>query len=226
MRILVPLMLALVVSVFLASCGGQEAPVEGTEEEAGVEESSTEETTTEETSDRAKSTVEETTASVAVGAREPTTPESVPESSEKDDTQEESMNASSGRTTWGEVQPEGISAIQTVAPDPATVGNPLTFAFEVTNNSFPQHVGFKDFLPQGMTFVSATPDQGFCGPPHHGGNLVDCTLGTIPNGGSVAVEIVVIPTAPGTATNLAQAGGGFAPVQSVSAMITVDPQPE
>jgi uncharacterized repeat protein (TIGR01451 family) len=226
MRILVPLMLALVVSVFLASCGGQEAPVEETEEEAGVEESSTEETTTEETSDRAKSTVEETTASVEVGARERTTPESVPESSEKDDTQEESMNASSGRTTWGEVQPEGISAIQTVVPDPATVGNPLTFAFEVTNNSFPQHVGFKDFLPQGMTFVSATPDQGFCGPPHHGGNLVDCTLGTIPNGGSVAVEIVVIPTAPGTATNLAQAGGGFAPVQSVSAMITVDPQPE
>ena len=223
MRILAPLMLALVVSVFLASCAGQEAPVEETEEEGGVEESSVEEITTEETSDRAKATVEETTVSAEVAAREPTTPETA----EGDGTQEEeSMNASPGRTTRGEVPPEGIGAVQTVVPDPATVGSPITFAFVVTNNSFTQHVGFKDFLPPGMTFVSARPEQGFCGPPHHGGNLVDCTLGTIPTGGSVAVEIVAIPTAPGTITNLAQAGGGFAPVQSVSLTVTVNPQPE
>jgi uncharacterized repeat protein (TIGR01451 family) len=224
MRILAPLMLALVVSVFLSNCGGQEAPVEETAEEGGVEETSVEETTTEETSDRAETTVEETTASAEVAARKLATPESTPEPPEGDGTQEEeSMNASPESTTRGEAQPEGISAVQTVVPDPATVGNPLTFAFVVTNNSFPQHVGFKDFLPQGMTFVSATPEQGFCGPPHHGGNLVDCTLGTIPTGGSVAVEIVVIPTAQGTTTNLAQAGSGFAPVQSVPATVTVKP---
>ena len=52
MKIFAPLMLALVVSVFLASCGGQEAPVEETEEESGVEEPSIEETTMEETSDQ------------------------------------------------------------------------------------------------------------------------------------------------------------------------------
>jgi uncharacterized repeat protein (TIGR01451 family) len=219
MRIFVPLMLALVVSVFLASCGGQEAPVEEeTGEEARVEETFTEDTTTEETSDRARTTIEETTAPAELTAPEP---------AEAGGTQEEeSMNASPGKITSGEVQPEGISAVQTVAPDPATVGSPLTFAFVVTNNSFPQHVGFKDFLPPGMAFVSATPEQGFCGPPHHGGNLVDCTLGTIPTGESVEVEIVVTPTSPGTATNLAQAGSGFAPVQSVSATIAVNPQPE
>jgi len=224
MRIFTPVMLALVVSVFLASCGGQEAPVEGTEEEGGVEETSIEETTTEETSDRAKTTVEETTALAEVAAHEPATPESTPEPPEENGTQEkESMNASPKRTTRDEAQPEGISAVQTIVPDPAAVGSPLTFTVVVTNNSFPQHVGFKDFLPQGMTFVSATPEQGFCGPPHHGGNLVDCTLGTIPTGGSVAVEIVVIPTASGTATNLAQAGSGFAPVQSVPVTVTVNP---
>ena len=242
MRIFAPLMLALVVSVFLASCGEQEAPVEVTEEEDGVEETSieetsieetsieetsVEETTTEETSDRAETTVEETTAPAEVAARELTTPESTPETLEKDGPQEEEWrNASPERTTRGEVPPEGIGAVQTVVPDPATVGSPLTFAFVVTNNSFPQHVGFKDFLPPNVTFVSATPDQGFCGPPHHGGNLVDCTLSTIPTGGSVAVEIVVIPTAPGMITNLAQAGGGFAPVQSVPATVAVNPQPE
>jgi len=220
MRILAPFMLALVVSVFLASCGGQEAPVEETEVEGSAEETSIEETTTEDTSDRAKTTIEESTTSAEVAAREPTTPEPP----ERDSTQgEESINASPGRTTTGETRPDGVSAVQTIVPDPATVGSPLTFAFVVTNNSFPQHVGFKDFLPPDVMFVSATPEQGFCGPPHHGGNLVDCTLGTIPTGGSVAVEIVVIPTAPGTATNLAQAGGGFAPVQSVPATVTVNP---
>lgn len=232
MRILAPLMLALVVSVFLASCGGQEAPVEETKEEGGVEETSIEETTTEETSDRAETTVEETTVEdttvpAGVAARESATPGFTPEPSEKEAHQEEELiNASPERTTRDNAQPEGISAVQTVVPDPATVGIPLTFVVVVTNNSFPQHVGFKDFLPSNVTFVSATPDQGFCGPPHHGGNLVDCTLGTIPTGGSVAVEMIVIPTTPGTTTNLAQAGGGFAPVQSVPATVTVNPQSE
>jgi hypothetical protein len=93
----------------------------------------------------------------------------------------------------------------------------------VTNNSSPQHVGFKDFFPPSMTLVSATPGQGYCGPLHHGGNLFDCTLGVIPTGGSVAVEIVATPTVPGTATNTAQAGGGFAPVESVPVTVTVNP---
>jgi len=225
MRIFAPLMLALVVSVFLASCGGQEAPVEETKQEGGVEETSIEETTAEATSDRADTTVEETTVPAEVAARESATPGFTPEPSEKEAHQEEELiNASPERTTRDNAQPEGISAVQTVIPDPATVGTPLTFVVVVTNNSFPQHVGFKDFLPTNVTFVSARPGQGFCGPPHHGGNLVDCTLGTIPTGGSVAVEIVAIPTTPGTTTNLAQAGGGFAPVQSVPATVTVNPQ--
>jgi uncharacterized repeat protein (TIGR01451 family) len=227
MRIFAPLILALVVSVFLASCGGQEAPVEETKEESGVEETSIEETTTEETSDRAETTVEETTVPAEVAARESATPGSTPEPSGKDAHQEEeSINASPERTTRDKGEPEGISAVQTVVPDPATVGTPLTFVVVVTNNSFPQHVGFKDFLPPNVTFVSATPNQGYCGPPHHGGNLVDCTLGTIPTGDSVTVEMVVIPTTPGTTTNLAQAGGGFAPVESVPATVTVNPQSE
>ena len=225
MRIFAPLMLALVVSVFLASCGGQEAPVEETKQEGGVEETSIEETTAEATSDRAETTVKETTVPAEVAARESATPGSTPEPSEKEAHQEEELiNASPERTTRDNAQPEGISAVQTVIPDPATVGTPLTFVVVVTNNSFPQHVGFKDFLPPNVTFVSARPGQGFCGPPHHGGNLVDCTLGTIPTGGSVAVEIIAIPTTPGTTTNLAQAGGGFAPVQSVPATVTVNPQ--
>ena len=228
MRILAPLILTLVVSVLLASCGGQETPVEETEEEGGVEETSIEETTMEETKDRAEATVEETTTLAEVAAPKPATPEPtggvVGPRGEEGPQEEEWRNASPEGATKDKAQTEeDISATQTATPDPATVGSPLTFAVVVTNNSFPQHVGLKDFLPPSVTFVSATPAQGFCGPPHHGGNLVDCTLGTIPTGGSVAVEIVAIPTASGTMTNLAQAGGGFAPVQSVPATVKVNP---
>jgi uncharacterized repeat protein (TIGR01451 family) len=228
MRIFAPLMLALVVSVFLASCRGQETPMEETEEESGVNGTSIEETTMEETKDRAEATVEETTAAAEATAPESAAPETAPDElgGVRDPQEEEPINASPEGVIREHAQTEeGISATQTVAPDPAIVGSPLTFTVVVTNNSFPQHVGFKNFLPPNMTFVSATPGQGFCGPPHHGGNLVDCTLGTIPNGGSVDVEIVAIPTAPGTMTNLAQAGSGFAPVKSVPAAFTVNPEP-
>jgi uncharacterized repeat protein (TIGR01451 family) len=229
MRIFAPLLLTLVVSVLLTGCRGQETPVEETEADSGVKGTLIEETMMEETKDRAEATVEETTAAVEATAPEPAAPEPAPDrlGGVRGPQEEESINASpKGAIREHAQSEEGISATQTVAPDPATVGSPLTFTVVVTNNSFTQHVGFKDFLPPDMTFVSATPGQGFCGPPHHGGNLVDCTLGTIPTGGSVAVEIVAIPTAPGTMTNLAQVGGGFAPVQSVPATVTVNPQPE
>jgi uncharacterized repeat protein (TIGR01451 family) len=236
MKIFAPLMLTLLVSVLLAGCGGQETPVEETQEESGVERSSLEETTTEKTTHRAEATVKETTTATAVtetAAPEPAAAEPSPEpvedltasQGEVSPTQEGQIDASPEEAMREQAQAteEGISATQTVAPDPVTVGSPLTFTVVVTNNSSPQHVGFKDFLPPGMTFVSATPTQGYCGPPHHGGNLFDCTLGTIPTGGSVAVEIVAIPTAPGTLTNDAQAGTGYAPVTSAPATFTVNP---
>ena len=210
MRNLAPLIATLVVSVFLAGCGGQETSVEETGEESADEE----------TTDRAEATVEETTATAEVASA--SAPEPVRDTIEpqKDERANASPEAMRERDP---AQSEGISVTHTAAPDPATVGRPLTFSIVVTNNSSPQHVGFKDFFPPSMTLVSATPGQGYCGPLHHGGNLFDCTLGVIPTGGSVAVEIVATPTVPGTVTNTAQAGGGFAPVESVPATVTVNP---
>ena len=215
MRISAPLIATLVVSIFLAGCGGQEMSIEETGEESTYEE-----TTTEESNDRAEAAVEETTATAevasAAGAHEPVRGTIEP--------QEERVKASpEAMRERDPTQTEGINVTHTAAPDPATVGRPLTFSVVVTNNSFPQHVGFKDFFPSSMTLVSATPGQGYCGPLHHGGNLFDCTLGVIPTGGSVTVEIVATPTVPGTVTNTAQAGGGFAPVESVPATVTVNP---
>lgn len=226
MRISALLMVTLVVSVLLAGCGGQETPVEKAEEEGSVEETTVEETTIEETNSRAEATVEETNAPAETATSEPV-PEPIAEPARdaiEPQAKEVPVSAPSEEAIREQAQTEeGINVTQTAAPDPATVGRPLTFTVTVTNNSFPQHVGYKDFLPPSMTLVSATPSEGFCGMPHHGGNMFDCTLGVIPNGGSVTVEIVAIPTVPGTMTNTAQAGGGFAPVSSVPASVTVNP---
>ena len=115
----------------------------------------------------------------------------------------------------------GIDINQTADPNPATVGQPLTFAVTLTNNSDPQHVGLKDFFPQGWELVSATPSQGSCDPGHHS-NAVQCTLGELPSGGSATVEVVVVPTAAGTATNRVEGGGALSPVNSDEVTVKVN----
>ncbi|HLM78863.1 MAG TPA: hypothetical protein VK361_10800 [Rubrobacteraceae bacterium] len=213
MKVLAPWVATMVVSVFLAGCGGQE--------ETG-EKSTAGEGTTEKTNDRAEATAEVTTATTAVASSE-TEPEPIRDAIEPQ--KEERANASPEEATreGNQAQREDISVTHEAAPDPATVGRPVTFTIVVTNNSQPQHVGLKDFFAPSMTLVSATPGQGYCGPPHHGSHLFDCTLGVIPTGSSVVVEVVAVPTIPGTVTNTAQAGGGFAPVESVPATVTVNP---
>jgi uncharacterized repeat protein (TIGR01451 family) len=128
------------------------------------------------------------------------------------------------RPTQAQTEPE-VSVVQTADPRPATVGQPYTFTITVMNNSNPQLVGLKDFLPSGMEFVSATPSQGTCGMSHHG-NGADCTLGELPTGGSATVALVAIPTVPGTMTNAAVGEAELTPAGSDEATITVDPAPE
>lgn len=116
----------------------------------------------------------------------------------------------------------GISTTQTVGPNPATVGQLLTFTVTVTNNSAPQHVGLKDFFPEGAELVSATPSQGNCGSGHRS-NAVQCVLGDLPSGGSATVEVVVLPKTPGTAKNIAVGGGDSAPASTDTATVEVNP---
>ena len=114
----------------------------------------------------------------------------------------------------------GVSTTQTVHPKPATVGQPLTLTVTLTNNSVPQHVGLKDFLPHDMKLVSVTPSQGSCGSGHRH-NAVECALGELQSGDSATVEIVLVPTVPGTSTNRALGGGKHSPENPDEATITV-----
>jgi uncharacterized repeat protein (TIGR01451 family) len=87
------------------------------------------------------------------------------------------------------------------SPDPVTVGGNVTYTLTVTNHGpdGANLVSVRDDLPAGVTFVSASPSQGSCS----GSGPVDCSLGSIANGGSATVTIVVKTGAAGTITNKA-----------------------
>src|SRR5262249_55806486 len=86
-------------------------------------------------------------------------------------------------------------------PDPVTVNQPLTYTVTVTNNGPGTATGviMTDTLLSGVTLVSATPSQGSCS----GTSSVSCSLGTLTNGASATVTIIVTPSAPGGVSNTA-----------------------
>jgi uncharacterized repeat protein (TIGR01451 family) len=95
-----------------------------------------------------------------------------------------------------------ISVIKTDAPDPVSVGSNLTYTITVTNNGPDTGTGvtLTDTLPSNVTYVSATSTQGTC---TRSGSTVTCSIGTLANGASATVTIVVTPTTAGTITNTA-----------------------
>ena len=97
----------------------------------------------------------------------------------------------------------------TITPSTTTpsVGAPFTYAVTVTNNgaSDASIVSLNDFLPTGVTLVSATSSQG--GAAIVQGNLVTSNLGAIAAGASATLTLVVQPTVAGTLTNSANVSG-------------------
>ena len=75
------------------------------------------------------------------------------------------------------------------APDPVVAGTALTYQLNVTNHgpSNALSVAVVDTLPAGVTLASATPSQGSCS----GTTTVTCAIGSLANGASAAVTIVV-----------------------------------
>ncbi len=125
----------------------------------------------------------------------------------------------------------GIVTIQAVEPKTPTVGQPLTFAVVVENNSVAQRIGVEDFLPSGVSLISAKPSQGTCDTRREsasGRESVECDLGVVRSGGMVEVKILVTPLAPGAITNTAVAAAEFSPAtpaNSSSATVRVKPAP-
>lgn len=101
-----------------------------------------------------------------------------------------------------------LSITKTDSPDPVTVGSNLTYTITVTNNGPDAATGTVviDTLPTGVTFVSSSASQGSC----TGTITVTCSLGSLANGASATVSIVLTPTAAGTLSNTASVSSAVA----------------
>jgi PGF-pre-PGF domain-containing protein/uncharacterized repeat protein (TIGR01451 family) len=92
----------------------------------------------------------------------------------------------------------------TASPNPVTTGGSLTYTLTAgtAGPDSGMNVWVNDTLPEGITFVSATPAQGSCS---HSGSSVNCSLGTVTCPGTVAISLVVTaPSSAGTLTNNAR----------------------
>ncbi|MCC7201160.1 MAG: DUF11 domain-containing protein [Nitrospirae bacterium] len=106
-----------------------------------------------------------------------------------------SNNAASANTT---VNPAAnLSLAMSDFPDPDTAGQDLTYTLVITNlgPNTAYNVVLSDYLPPGVTFVSANSTSGSCTPS---GSTVTCNISSIPNGGTVTVTVVVIPSEGGS----------------------------
>ena len=95
-------------------------------------------------------------------------------------------------------------SVVNIGPAWAYAGGTIHYLVTVTNAG-PEaatNVAFTDALPAGATLLSATPSQGTCA----GTTTVTCTLGTIDNGSSAAIDLMVMaPLACGESWNTAAA---------------------
>jgi uncharacterized repeat protein (TIGR01451 family) len=93
-----------------------------------------------------------------------------------------------------------LSVTKVDTPDPAKLNGEIRYTMLVTNAgpSTATGVTLADPLPAGTSFVSVSTTQGTCS---FAGGLVQCSLGTIPVGGSVAVSLVVRATRTGVIAN-------------------------
>jgi uncharacterized repeat protein (TIGR01451 family) len=121
-----------------------------------------------------------------------------------------------------------ISVTKTDSPDPAHVGQNLTYTITVANGgpATATGVAVNDALPKNAGFGSATSSQGTCTlKPQK--RLVTCALGSLAGGASARVTIVVKPTSKGTITNTATASANQADPNtadnSATATTTVTP---
>jgi uncharacterized repeat protein (TIGR01451 family) len=110
------------------------------------------------------------------------------------------------------------------SPNPAGVGNDVTFTFTITNTGdLTPGVTFTDTLPSGTTFVSATSSPGSCGAPAGTPPTVTCSVGTLDAEGTATVTVIVTPSVAGPLGNsavLSVIGSSF--TTSASASTTVN----
>ena len=104
-----------------------------------------------------------------------------------------------------QLKPADLAIIKADEPGPIYVGQNLTYTITVSNLGPQEATGviLTDALPSAVSLVSVSASQGLCSGPR----TVTCSLGTINNGSSATVQIVVMPNQAGTITNTAAVAG-------------------
>jgi uncharacterized repeat protein (TIGR01451 family) len=95
-----------------------------------------------------------------------------------------------------------LAITKTPSAGPYGTGQSITYSIGVTNAGpgSTSNVSVTDTIPAGTTFVSATASQGSCS----GTSTVTCSLGTLANGGSASISLVLtLPSTPGPVSNTA-----------------------
>ena len=92
-----------------------------------------------------------------------------------------------------------LSVTKTDTPDPVLLGEQLTYTIMVTNEgpSAATSAIATITLPAEVTFVSSEPSQGSCS----GTGTLTCNMGTIADGTSASVNIVMLPNTTGELTS-------------------------
>ena len=91
-----------------------------------------------------------------------------------------------------------VAALDT--PDPVPLGSVLTYTLDVTNAGpdAASNTMLTDTLPVGLAYLQATPSQGSCG---EAAAVVTCVLGTLADGASATVTLMVTATSLGSVNN-------------------------
>jgi uncharacterized repeat protein (TIGR01451 family) len=104
--------------------------------------------------------------------------------------------------TNGPPLPVDVALSITAAPNPVAVGAPLTYSLTVTNNSSTTATGVmvSNTLPPNVTVFSLLPSQGAA---TNQSGVVTYSVGSLPNGNTATLAIVVLPNVAGLLTNTA-----------------------
>ena len=115
-----------------------------------------------------------------------------------------------------------VSVTKVASADPAIINTPLTYTLTIANTGPDDATGvvLTDTLPGGVVFASVDTTQGDCG---EAGGIITCNLGSIVNGATVTVTVVVTPTELGTITNAVSVTAAELDIESSNNLdITVD----
>ncbi len=130
----------------------------------------------------------------------------------------------SGQARWGTwwghiVPPLNLAIQQSATPNPVLESQTLTYTIAVNYTGPTDVTGviLTNILPAGVTLLSAATSQGSC---TSSGNLVQCGLGTLTNGGSVTLTLMVTNLTPGNLTNTAIVCASECPTLITNSMVT------